>query len=567
MNDEMPAVADTILKSTCVISLTPEGSSDIEAVAIAGNRIMRLLHKSEIEQYTGPKTKVVDLGSRPIMPGFVDPHAHIEVACRSSFRVVDCRAPMCPSIDHVVAKLADQAAKLPKGEWVVGQANLFFDRKLSEGRFPTRAELDRVSRDHPVAVRAGGHLSILNSKALAVVGIDRNYTPPAHSITGMPQVERDDTGEPTGVVKEMDSLLPFSSMTGAELRTALKNEIPKLFTQFGVTAIGEISETITGLQIMDEMAASGELPVAVRVYLWAPGTISFQDIKKWKEKVSPRAPKEHFRIQGVKMFADGGFSARSAAVKEPYLVCGCRGGHSFRGDVALNSENIRQGLEASWSADLQLAVHANGDRAQEWVCREIIKLGGAPAGIAHSRIEHAGNLLPSGATADLWASAGIIPVPQPVFLYTFGEYFPDYLGDYGKMGRFHFASLLKQGWRISGSSDVWVGSESEATNPLFSVWCCLKRQTYSGAYLDTDQAITIEQALKMHTIDAAAVLGEEDVRGSLAPGKFADVIVLDRDPRAVAIDEIRQIKVDHVYACGREVFSRNQVSERGLNAN
>src|SRR5581483_7191438 len=135
-------------------------------------------------------------------------------------------------------------------------------------------------------------------------------------------------------------------------------------------------------------------------------------------------------------------------------------------------------------------------------------------------------------------------------------------GDYGRLGRFSFSTLLKQGWRLSGSSDVWVGSETGATNPLFGVWCCLKRQTYSGMPLDPQEAISLDQALRFHTIDAAAVLGEDDVRGSLAPGKFADLIVLDRDPRVVAVDELPDIKVDHVFKNGKEVWSRKQHQER-----
>jgi len=143
-----------------------------------------------------------------------------------------------------------------------------------------------------------------------------------------------------------------------------------------------------------------------------------------------------------------------------------------------------------------------------------------------------------------------------VFLYTFGEYFPDYLGEYGRRGRFPFKSLLARGWHLSGSSDVWVGSEREATNPFFSIWCCLKRQTYSGGTIDPDEAITLDQALRMHTIDAAATMGEADERGSIAPGKVADLIALDRDPRDVSVDEFRTIKVDHVMARGKWVLGQ-----------
>lgn len=558
MTDSIPEPADLVVLSRRVITMEHDTDPLIEAVAIRGKRILRLLRREEVGSVTSENTRIIDVGDRPVMPGFVDPHAHIEVACRSSFGVVDCRAPGCKTIDDVVAALSAKAAETPVGEWVVGQANLFFDRKLAEKRFPTRYELDRVSNSHPVALRAGGHLTILNSKALAACLIDRNFSPPPYSITGLPSVEHDASGEPTGIVKEMDNLLPFSKMDREQLASALQTGIPNLFTQFGVTTIGEISETVEGLQIMNDMAACDELPISVRTYVWAPGTLSLEAACNWKKNISVTASDDLFRIQGVKLFADGGFSAKSAAVKSPYLTCGCRGGHTFRGDVALEKEFAQRAIELTQNAGLQLAVHANGDRAQEWVCDMLLEMGGAPTGRLRTRIEHAGNLMPSEVTADKWAAAGIIPVPQPVFLYTFGEYFPDYLGDYGKLGRFSFSTLIKQGWRLSGSSDVWVGSESEATNPLFGVWCCLKRQTYSGATLDLQEAISIDQALRLHTLDAAAVLGEDDVRGSLAPGKFADLIVLDRDPHAVTVDELPKIKVDRVFKNGKEIWIRNQ---------
>lgn len=182
-------------------------------------------------------------------------------------------------------------------------------------------------------------------------------------------------------------------------------------------------------------------------------------------------------------------------------------------------------------------------------------MGGASSGRTRMRIEHAGNFMPRQKTMEAWATAGIIPVPQPVFIYTFGEYFPDYLGDTGRIGRFPFKDLIAQGWRLSGSSDVWIGSEREATNPLFSVWCCVKRETYSGNYIDPEQAVTLEQALRMHTLDAAATMGEDDIRGSITPGKLADIIALDQDPFEVPVDDLRKIKVEYVLTQGRTALN------------
>ena len=191
------------------------------------------------------------------------------------------------------------------------------------------------------------------------------------------------------------------------------------------------------------------------------------------------------------------------------------------------------------------------------------RTGGSPSGAIRTRIEHAGNFRPEPETTESWRRAGIIPVPQPVFLYTFGDYFADYLGPYGNLGRFPFAELLAEGWRLSGSSDVWVGSEREATNPLFSVWCAVKRESYTGQIIDPNQRVSVHEALRMQTIDAASVMGIESSRGSLAPGKLADIVVLNKNPLTVPVDEIPQIVVDALYMGGSPRHHRPEAVHGG----
>ncbi len=545
---EAPPAPDLVLASTRILTMAPGEGPREGAVAVRHGRIAAVLAPEEIEPARGPETRVVDVGDRPVLPGFVDVHAHTEVACRAAFGTVDCRAPECGSVDDVLAALAEGLTETRNG-WVIGQANLFFDRKLREGRLPTRSELDRVSTSVPIALRAGGHVTVLNTRALELAGIDTDYRPPEHSVTGKPAVVRDDDGTPVGVVKEMDNLLPFPAQDRDTVREALRTGIADLFTRYGVTTVGEISETVAGIECMDELARAGELGARMRIYLWAPGTMSLAEACAWREHVRLDAPDDEVRIQGVKVFADGGYSAASAAVKRPYVHV-----PDHFGDIALTEDFVREALDATRGEGLQLAVHANGDRAQEWLCEVIARAGGAPSGRLQTRIEHAGNFLPEPSTAAAWREAGIVPVPQPVFLYTFGGYFPDYLGDYGLRGRFPFRALLDDGWRLSGSCDVWVGSEREATNPLFGVWCCVRRQTYAGESLDPEQAISVEEALRMHTLDAAWVLGEDGVKGSIEPGKLADLVVLERDPLTAPVDDLKEIRVDRVYLGGKEVY-------------
>ena len=554
MSQQQQAPNETVLLCDRVITMERDAADDATAVLIRAGRIVRLFRREQLAEVASESTQIVDLGHRALLPGFIDVHAHSEVVCRTLYDTIDCRAPECKNVADVCDALSGGASRA-RTQWIVGQANLFFDRKLTEGRLPTREELDGVSRDRPIALRAGGHITVLNSKALEIAGIDKNFAPPGNSVTGLPDVVRDHNGNPTGVVKEMDLLLPLPGISDTELRNALEHGYRHYFTRFGVTTIGEISETVAGIECMNDLANEKRLPLSMRIYLWAPGTLEIDRACDWQSHICLSAPERSLRIQGVKLFSDGGFSARSAAVNCCYVNMG-----DFSGTIAFKKYFFERAYKMTQKAGLQISVHANGDRAQEWICAAIIGLGGSASGATRLRIEHAGNFLPQQRTADAWAQAGIIPVPQPVFLYTFGEYFPDYLGDYGRLGRFPFKTLLSGGWRLSGSSDVWIGSEREATNPLFSIWCCLKRQTYTGAFIDPQEAITLEQALRMHTIDAAAALGEDDVRGSIAPGKFADIIALERDPFDVQVDELRTLKVDYVMSMGQEVLKPFQES-------
>jgi len=437
-------------------------------------------------------------------------------------------------------ELRDQRQRLLQGSWMMAGARLYLI---------LRTELHRALVE--TAVRAGGHVTVLNTRALERAGIGRDYQLPEHSVTGKPIVERDSAGLPTGVVKEMDNLLPLPVIEESALSDTLSAGLGELFTRNGVTTLGEISETVEGLRAMDRLQRSGDLRLRIYAYLWAPGTMSLEEACAWRSTLGDFGPL--LRIQGVKLFADGGYSAASAAVKQDYAS---RPG--WKGALALSREQIAEALVRTREAGLQLAIHANGDRAQEEVCEAIAAAGGAPSGALRTRVEHAGNFASERAvTTESWRRAGVVPVPQPVFLYSFGDYFPTYLGDQGLSGRFAFRSLLDEGWPISASSDVWVGSEQEVTNPLFSVWCCVRRRTYAGETIDLEQRVSIEEALTMHTLHAAEALGQADLLGSVEPGKLADLVVLDRDPLTCPEDDLPHLRVDAVLLEGQHVYARD----------
>jgi predicted amidohydrolase YtcJ len=543
--------AQTVITADRAITMGPEEIEGPAAIGIRDGRITAVVSRSRLDELVGPDTQVVDTAGRTVMPGFVDPHAHSEVAAKADHWMVDVRAPGCAGVEDVLDVLRDNLDSTRDG-WLVAQANLFFDQKLQDRRFPTRAELDAVSKDVAVAVRAGGHLTILNSKALELAGIDDQYEAVSYSITGKPLVQRDADGVATGVVSEMDKLLPLPTLSEKESRTAIENGIRDLFTRHGVTTIGEISESPAGLAVMDAAVAAGRINARMHVYLWVPGTVSLDEACDGGRWSWLRAQRDRFRIHGVKMFADGGYSAANAALTRPYASHG----HGC-GEMAVTAEELTQAVRQTWESGLQLAVHANGDRAQLEVCSAVTAAGPRPAGALRPRIEHAGNFVPDyDELTSAWRAADIIPVPQPVFIQNFAEFLPTYVGEYARDRQFPFRRLLADGWPLSGSSDVWVGSEQRQTQPFFSVWCCVNRLSFHDNPIVADEAVDVVDALRMHTLGGATVLGEADSRGSLEPGKLADLIVLDRDPRDVAVAEIPDIAVDEVFLGGTSVYLR-----------
>lgn len=530
------------------------GEPYVEAVRIRDGKIVETGPR---ERLTGGDVKVLDFGDRVVLPAFVDPHAHLEITSRALDLMVDVRVPKCRTVADVLDALRDGLAegKASSG-WLSAQANLFFNQKLADGRYPNRQELDQVSDTVPISIHAGGHSTLLNTPAMEASQVDR-FMGRHKGAMGGAVVELDADGKPSGLVSEIDAMLPVPEPSEAELRQALRRGASELFTRHGVTVIGEMSDSRQGLELMGELSAGGELPQRVEVFVCAPGTVPFEealDAADWLGQASPRVAQ-----RGVKVFSDGGYSAKNAATRTPY-----RKEHAVRpgsrGKINLNRRELASLIRRAGERDLQLAVHANGERAQDGVCAAAAAQ--AP-GATHppTRAEHAGNLLTEPSALDSWRQAGIVPVPQPVFLYNFGDFFPVYLGPVAEQGRFPFRMLLDEGFRIAGSSDVYLGAEDRQTNPFFGIWCCLKRETFLEQIIEPDQRVTLDEALRMHTVHAAETLGVADRYGSIEPGKEADLIVLDRDPDSTDADGLLDIKVDHVFVAGEVVHSREGAAE------
>ena len=532
---------------------TVSGTADATAVLVRDGRIAEVGDAGVAERARQAGIEVRDAGERLILPGFVDPHVHLHHLAVGTGRGVDCRVPTVRTIADVQDALRSGLAGVERGDWLIGYGNLFFDQKVAERRHLTRAELDAVSRDVPIALHLGGHATVLNTAALRLAGVER-FMSGAAGGWGAPVVELDGAGQPTGLVAEIDPMLPIPPAGYGAVEEYLQATFHDQFTRRGVTAFGEMTESWEAADALDRLIAGGRLHGRGTFYVMSPAAMPLAEAAEWAAGYRSTAGPDRLRAAGVKVFADGGYSSRNAASRTPYVR-----DHSprpgYRGRLNLTYPALREAVAVTRAAGVQLAVHTNGTRAQDEALAAV-RGSGDLAGARPVRIEHLGNVLGSPDDVAIWRETGVIPVLQPAFLYNFvGDYVPMLLGESAMTGRLALRTILDEGVIPAASSDMGLGGEAEQSNPLFGIWCCLARQGYWGRVLEPEQRISFAEALRLFTLEGARALGLANEIGSLEPGKRADLVVLDRDPRADP-DQLLKTAVDRVYLGGDEVFRR-----------
>jgi predicted amidohydrolase YtcJ len=521
------------------------------AVGIDGQRITAVGEPQTINAQL-PDARVLDFGERTIMPGFIDAHSHAAATAIGSETTVDC-VNTCSSIEEMQQVLSDNLKSGLDQGWIVARGLFLLNLRWRDGYYPTREDLDRVSTAVPIVVRTG-HISMLNSKALEVVEIEK-YFDVRHGSGGPVTIHTGSDGRPNGRINNLDGLLPYPEPDAETTLRAIENGVRRLFTTNGVTTICEITDSRASMDAIVDLIDAGKMGSRFNAFFRVPRTLSLEEAINWQAS-GVRTRPGMFDVGGIKLFADGGYSSADAAVKVPYvddvaLEPGSKGVLSF------SDEEFTAILETVSAAGMQLALHTNGERCQDQICRIVADsdLGGSPP----VRLEHAGNWVWDPATPDGWRRAGAIPVTNPPFLNLMAPAMPVFLGPYGaRHGRCPFHTLLADGWELSAGSDATCWYNADATNPFFSMWCCMRRLGWDGKAIDPEEAVDLESALKMHTIYNAKAMGEDADKGTLEAGKFADAIVLDRNIAAgVTADNVPDVKVDYVFLGGELVHTRD----------
>jgi predicted amidohydrolase YtcJ len=530
--------ADVVLLDGKVITLA-QGNSIAQAVALKRGRIVAVGDDAAVRRLIGPKTNVIQLHGRAVLPGLIDAHTHIE-GIADYHRMLDLHIPPLKDVDELLRKIRERADSTPKGEWIVGAGG--WGQPM-----PTREQLDSVTRDHPVLVRESAHEIIVNTKALELAHIDKNTPDPVGS-----KIWRDpQTGEPTGRLSEMfGRMLALIPKPSYEVREQSVKEVLDGFTRNGVTSIYDFPSP-DGLRIYQDLLARGELPVRLRCQLILSmahdrDPDSTFDEAFLKYGIHTGFGNDWLRIGGIKLFLDGesetGLRYDPPGQKEKWV-----------GVQKMDQETLNRVVVEAQKNGFQIWIHALGNRAQD-MALDAYELAQReyPRADARNRIEHAGNQ-EAGATSqeqlDRMKRLGVIPVPTGAWIYLGRAY----KGTQAEIP-FIYRTLLDQGFQPPGNSDS-LGSMPESMNPFFSMWAMVTRKTRSGELLAPEQAITPAEAIRVYTMFGAHSGFEEKNKGSIEVGKLADLIVVSDDPLTVPPDKLKDIKVVTTIIDGKIVNS------------
>ncbi|MBA3415224.1 MAG: amidohydrolase [Chloroflexia bacterium] len=516
------------------------------AIAIKDARVVAVGDDPEVLPLAGSATRVVDLGGVTIVPGIVNAHNHL-LATGRALRQVQLYG--CRSIPEIQALVAEQAATVPPGTWIVGRG--WDESLLAEGRHPTRHDLDAVAPNHPVLLHRVWNKLSCNSLALTVAGVSAETSDPPVGVLYAGSFERDAAGAPTGLYRDRAKEMILAAVpvpTEDELVEAIA-AASAAYHAFGITAVAEPGLSPAEVRAFCRARREGRLSVRTDMLLAGWGFNPPEAETDLKERFSALGLEgglgdDLLRLEGIKLMPDGGISDRTARMFEPYLDDpGNRGTWTVPPDELVRL--IRWTHDLGWPMD----IHTCGDEAQETTVRAFAAAQEAnPTPWLRHRVHHA--YFPTPESLRLMAAHAIPAVVSSPFLANLGEGFVNSLGAERAAGAMPMRTYLAAGVAIAGSSD----SPITDFNPWVGMAAAVRRRTVTGRVLGAEEALTAEEALRSYTLAGAAVSGREGRLGSLAPSKLADLVVLDRDPLAIDPDELAEVRPVATMVGGAWVF-------------
>ncbi len=541
--------ADLVLINGRVVTMDADHSR-ASAVAIVGDRIRAVGSDRAMRRHIAAGTRSIDLEGRLLIPGFIEGHGHFMGVGESR---INLDLTVAETWDDIVAMVADAVSGAAPGEWIVGRG--WHQEKWDpepEGAIegvPTHHGLSAVSPRNPVLLtHASGHAGFANALALELGGVDRGYRPPEGG-----EVVRDDAGEPTGLLRE----LAQQPIRAAHARALAERTDEERWAHFrrvvelaseealskGVTSFhdaGSSFETIDGFR---RLADAGELPV--RLYVMVRGESNETLASRLPEYRMIGVGNGHLTVRSIKRQIDGALGAHGAWLLEPYDDL------ASTGLVLESVEEVSRTAEIAIEHGFQLNTHAIGDRANREVLdiyQRVFEANPEQTDLRW-RIEHAQHVHPEDLPR--FAELGVIASMQGVHGTSDAPWVPRRLGETrAAQTSYRWQDLWQSGAVVTNGTDAPV----EDLDPIASFWASISRRLPDGRRFDPDQRMTREQALQSYTINNAFAAFEEDVKGSIAPGKLADLVVLSTDIMTAPEDEVLDARVLYTIVGGRVLY-------------
>jgi len=520
---------DIILYNANIITVNSK-QPKAEAIAIINDKIVAIGNNDSILRLASGFTKKINIEGKTITPGFIDSHSHPASSGRSHLRNVDCDLR---SIEEIKSAIYERTKITPTGEWVSGFK--YDDTKTKEKRFINNKDLDKVSPNHPVYIsHRGGHTGYVNSLALSLAKIDKNTSNPDGG-----HIEKDPiSGELTGRLLEratyaVENLIP-NEFTRADYQEGAK-VISEMMSKTGITSVTDAGTGSRSLQSYKDAHDNGEL--RTRIYCMIRG-YAFDEINQSGEKTG--YGDKWVKVGALKLACDGSISERTARLSEPYI-----GRPNDYGIIVNTEEQLYKQAIKAHKEDWQIGIHANGDigidialNVYERLQKENYKKD------PRFRLEHCTVI--NDKLIKRIKALNAIPTPFSTYVYWHGEKMKEY-GKDRLENMFAVKSFLDAGINVTQTSDYPPGP----FEPMMAIQSSVTRTDYNGEIWGPSQKISVEEAIKVGTINGAYASFEENIKGSLEVGKLADLVILDKNPTIVDPMTIIDIPIQRTMVGGK----------------